>query len=442
MIEKISGIRGMNDLLPEELKLWSFVERKIISLFNSYGYEEIRTPILENTSLFQRGIGEVTDIVEKEMYSFTDNLNGNSYTLRPENTASVMRSNIEHHLTYNGPRKLWYFGPMFRHERPQQGRYRQFYQFGIEAIGYVGFEIEAEQLFMISKLWSLLGLSKSWKPKLYLNCLGTLEERSSFRKALIDFFSIYKDVLDKDSLSRLERNPLRILDSKNQKIKDLISEAPEINQFMGKESLKNFSNLCNLLEERSIPYELNSSLVRGLDYYNSTVFEWVTPFLGSQEAVCGGGRYDHLVEMLGGKPNGACGFAIGMERLVSLLKKANVLKVGSCLDLYIVHIGSFAKIKGLLFSELLRAVGISVKVDMTDASIKSQMKKAGLSTARFVAIFSKEYLDEDAVVIRPIHAPNSVKDEKIGFRTGQEKIKLNNVIKYLQSELSQKEISK
>ena len=432
----------MNDLLPEETKFWSFIERKIISLFNSYGYEEIRTPILESTSLFQRGIGEVTDIVEKEMYSFTDRLNGHSYTLRPENTASVMRSNIEHHLTYNGPRKFWYFGPMFRHERPQQGRYRQFYQFGIEAIGYKGFEIEAEQLFMIYKLWSLLGLSKSWEPKLYLNCLGTREERLNYKNALVDFFSLHKDLLDKDSLSRLERNPLRILDSKNQKIRDLVSEAPEINKFMGKESKKNFSSLCNLLEDQLIPYEFNSSLVRGLDYYNSTVFEWATPFLGSQEAICGGGRYDHLVEMLGGKPIGACGFAIGMERLVSLLKKANVLRVEPSLDLYIVHVGYFAKIKALLFSELLRASGISVKVDMTDASIKSQMKKAGLSTARFVAIFSKEDLDENNVVIRPILSPSSLGDKKIDFRIGEEKIKLDNLIKYLQSEFSQKEISK
>jgi histidyl-tRNA synthetase len=341
--KNLCGIKGMNDLLPSSSLLWSETEGRIKGTFISYGYEEIRTPIVEHTDLFARGIGEVTDIVEKEMYSFTDHLNGDSLTLRPENTAAIARAVIEHNLTYSGPKKLWYYGPMFRHERPQRGRYRQFNQFGVEALGFDGPIIEAEQLFLISRLWSAIGFDQYSMPKLELNCLGTDQERLLFRSALIDYFSKYTTDLDEDSKRRLKSNPLRILDSKNPKLKNIILESPKMSNFLGINSSTHFNKLCELLDDFNLKFKMNSSLVRGLDYYNQTVFEWKHDSLGAQSTLCGGGRYDSLVEMIGGKPTPAFGFAIGMERLIDLIQRNDTLVALSDLDLYVVHLGDEAK---------------------------------------------------------------------------------------------------
>lgn len=393
----------MNDLLPSSSKLWSETESRTREIFSSYGYQEIRTPIVESTDLFTRGIGEVTDIVEKEMYSFVDNLNGDSLTLRPENTAAIARAVIEHNLTYSGPKKLWYHGPMFRHERPQRGRYRQFTQFGIEAFGYDGPEIEAEQLFLISRLWSSLGFDKNSTPLLELNCLGSAEERLLYRSALVDYFSKFINDLDDDSKRRLKSNPLRILDSKNPKLIGLISGAPKMSNFLGLKSKLHNNQLYELLYEFNLKFKINTNLVRGLDYYNHTVFEWKHDSLGAQSTICGGGRYDSLIEILGGKPTPAFGFAIGMERLIDLVQEHDTLSISNALDLYIVHLGENAKRKSVIFAEKIRSIGLKVKVDMTESNIKTQMKRAGSSEASFVAIFGDSELELGCVTIRSLN---------------------------------------
>ncbi|MFM8677211.1 MAG: histidine--tRNA ligase, partial [Burkholderiaceae bacterium] len=337
--EKLTGVKGMNDLLPDQSGLWEWVESRVAGVFRQYGYRGIRTPILEPTALFVRGIGEVTDIVEKEMYTFTDALNGEQLTLRPENTAAVVRSVIEHNLLYDGPKRLWYVGPMFRHERPQRGRYRQFHQFGIEALGMPGPDIDAEQLVMIHRLWQSLGLHGDRAPRLELNSLGALAERQAHRKALIEHFQSHVSILDADAQRRLLKNPLRILDSKNPAMQPVIQSAPLLTDFLGDASRTHLAAVIKILEQLGIAYTMNPRLVRGLDYYNLTVFEWITDRLGAQGTVCGGGRYDSLIEQMGGTPAPACGFAIGVERLIALLQEVAAPELPSGLDVYVVHWG-------------------------------------------------------------------------------------------------------
>ena len=433
MKKNLLGVKGMNDLLPSSSKLWAETEKRIKHLFMSYGYEEIRTPILENTDLFARGIGEVTDIVEKEMYSFTDQLNGDSLTLRPENTAAIVRAVTEHNLTYSGPKKLWYYGPMFRHERPQRGRYRQFNQFGIEAFGFDDPLIEAEQLFLINRLWNTIGVKKNSMPKLELNCLGSSQERLKYKVALIEYFSKYIDDLDQDSKRRLKTNPLRILDSKNPDLEGVISGSPKLSGFLGEGSKFKFEKLCELLDGFGMNFELNLNLVRGLDYYNHTVFEWKHESLGAQSTVCAGGRYDSLVQIIGGKPTPAFGFAIGMERLIDLVIKFETINSFDNLDLYVVHMGEKARVKAMVFSETIRDAGLKVKVDTTNANIKSQMKKAGLSGAQYVAIFGDSELELGCVTIRPLGLNYNQN------KSSQKSVPLENVSEFLLNALNNSE---
>ena len=390
----------MNDLLPEKSRVWRNLEKKIATVFSNYGFDEIRTPILERTELFLRGLGEVTDIVEKEMYSFEDRLNGKTYSLRPENTAAVVRASVQHSLTYNEPRKLWYYGPMFRHERPQAGRYRQFFQFGVEMLGYDSFESEVELILMCNAVWRSIGLDGNLRPKLKLNSIGTSEERSSYVQALGEFFQKHVGILDNENLKRLKRNPLRILDSKNDNLVKLKNEAPKITAFLGNASKAHFENLLSVLDGHQISYEVDLKLVRGLDYYNSTVFEWKVSGFGAQDTVCGGGRYDALVPLLGGSPTGACGFAIGMERLVEIFEANSREQEETLVDLYFAHTGRDAKVIAIKLAEKVRKAGISVKVDLTDASLKTQVKRAFRNSAEFLAIFGEEELKTGNVSVR------------------------------------------
>mgnify|MGYP003335029517 FL=1 len=318
--EKILGVKGMNDILPTDAALWELFENTVQSVLKSYGYQQIRTPIVGPTALFARGLGTVTDIVEKEMYSFTDSMNGDELTLRPECTAGVVRSVLEHNLTYDGPKRLWYSGPMFRHERPQRGRYRQFHQVGAEAVGFNGPDIDAELIMLCQRLWDDLGLADI---RLELNSIGDTQERHRHREDLIAFFESHKDQLDADALRRLNTNPLRILDTKNPAMQDLVNRAPKLLDYLGDESRSHFEGVQQILRNNNIPFTINHRLVRGMDYYNRTVFEWITDQLGSQGTVCGGGRYDPLVEIFGGKPTPAVGFAMGVERLLELMKASS-----------------------------------------------------------------------------------------------------------------------
>ena len=390
----------MNDLLPEKSRVWRNLEKKIATVFSNYGFDEIRTPILERTELFLRGLGEVTDIVEKEMYSFEDRLNGKTYSLRPENTAAVVRASVQHSLTYNEPRKLWYYGPMFRHERPQAGRYRQFFQFGVEMLGYDSFESEVELILMCNAVWRSIGLDGNLRPKLKLNSIGTSEERCSYVQALGEFFQKHVGILDDENLKRLKRNPLRILDSKNDNLVNLKNEAPKITDFLGNASKAHFENLMSVLDGHRVNYEVDLKLVRGLDYYNSTVFEWKVGGFGAQDTVCGGGRYDALVPLLGGSPTGACGFAIGMERLVEIFEANSREQEETLIDLYFAHTCRDAKVLAITLAEKVRKAGISVKVDLTDASLKTQVKRAFRNSAEFLAIFGEEELKTGNVSVR------------------------------------------
>ena len=401
-MEKILGVRGMNDLLPEKLRIWRVVENKIISVFKSYGIEEIRTPILERTELFLRGLGEATDIVEKEMYSFQDQLNDQFLSLRPESTAPVVRSVVQHSLAYNEPRKLWYYGPMFRHERPQAGRFRQFHQFGVEMFGYEGFECEAELILICGAIWAEVGLASKKTPVLKINSIGTKEERSLYIDSLRNYLKKHEDSLNDDDLRRLNINPLRILDSKDKSIEKIVCEAPKINSFLGQKSLSHFNGLLDFINANNIPFNVDLSLVRGLDYYNSVVFEWVIEEKQSQNTVCGGGRYDALVGHLGGKISSACGFALGMERLIDLIEHQQEESFDEGLDLYVAHDGEAMRLLSMGFSEKLREAGLNVRVDITSASIKSQIKRANRNRASFVAIFNLEEAKQNCVSIKSI----------------------------------------
>src|SRR5467141_2402459 len=335
---KIAAVRGMNDLLPAQAPLWEAFEAQAVRTLQSYGYAQIRTPILEATALFRRGLGEVTDIVEKEMYSFVDSLNGEALTMRPENTAGVVRAAIEHSLLYEGPSRLWYMGPMFRHERPQRGRYRQFHQVGAEALGQAGPDVDAEHIVMLGRLWRVLGLAGV---RLELNTLGQPPERARHRAELIRYLEGQHDRLDEDARRRLHSNPLRILDTKSASMQELVAGAPRLLDYLGEASLTHFERLQQLLRSAQVEFQVNPRLVRGLDYYNLTVFEWVSSRLGAQSAICSGGRYDGLFEQLGGKPTPGCGFGIGVERTVLLLEQRDA-GPREVPDAYLVHQGEAA----------------------------------------------------------------------------------------------------
>ncbi len=401
---KINGVRGMNDLLPADAGQWAHLEHVLRDLTRAYGYEFLRTPIVEATAVFQRGIGEVTDIVEKEMYSFEDRLNGEQLTLRPEGTAAIVRSVIENNLIYEGPKRLWYTGPMFRHERPQRGRYRQFHQFGIEALGFAGPDIDAEIILMGQRLWDELGLKGV---RLEINSLGQADERSAHRIALVSYFEKNAAALDEDSQRRLQTNPLRILDSKNPAMQDLIEGAPQLLDFLGEESLKHFNAVQTLLKANNIPCKINPRLVRGLDYYNLTVFEWVTDELGAQGTIAGGGRYDPLIERMGGKAAPACGWAMGMERVLELMKVSGSLPDAApgC-DIFVLHQGGETLTAAMIIAERLRSAGIDTILfcppDGQSASFKSQMKKADASGAAYAIIIGPDELAKNEAQIKDL----------------------------------------
>jgi len=387
--ERLSGVRGMNDVLPVDEPLWRRFEDAVAGAMRACGYSRIRTPIVEHTRLFVRGIGEVTDIVEKEMYSFTDSLNGEDLTLRPENTAGVVRATIEHNLLYDGPKRLWYAGPMFRHERPQKGRYRQFHQVGAEALGMAGPDADAEVILLCQRLWDELGLTGV---RLEINSLGASHERHAHREALVAWFEAHRDVLDAEAQRRLHSNPLRILDTKNPAMQALVEQAPRLIDFLGPESLAHFERLQALLRSQNLPFRINPRLVRGLDYYNLTVFEWVADIGGTPLTVCGGGRYDPLVEMLGGKPSPACGFAVGVERVLELMRAAGHGAAEPQCEVYVVHQGDETLEAALQAAERLRDAGLDVILHCGGGSFKAQFRRADASGARLAVIVGGDEL--------------------------------------------------
>ena len=387
MNQALQAVRGMNDILPDEAAFWELFEETVRDWLTGYGYRPIRMPIVEPTPLFKRAIGEVTDIVEKEMYSFVDSLNGEALTLRPEGTAGCVRAVIEHNLAARQTQRLYYIGPMFRHERPQKGRYRQFHQVGVEALGFAGPDIDAELILMGARLWADLGLDGI---ELQLNSLGQPAERAQHRAALVAYFEKHADRLDEDARRRLHSNPLRILDSKNPAMQELCAGAPQLIDTLGAESLAHFEGVQRVLRDAGVPFSINPRLVRGLDYYNLTVFEWVTDKLGAQGTVCAGGRYDGLVEQLGGKPTPACGFAMGVERLIALIKESGGEPAAPAPDVYLVHQGEAASRLAFRVAEGLRDQGLDVLLHCGGGSFKSQMKKADGSGAAFAVIIGDD----------------------------------------------------
>ena len=402
MAKTIQAIRGMNDCLPGVSGTWQKVESVLRQVVASYGYQEIRTPIVESTDLFKRSIGEVTDIVEKEMYTFEDR-NGDSLTLRPEGTASTVRAGNEHGLLYNQQQRLWYMGPMFRHERPQKGRYRQFHQFGVETYGLDGPDIDLEVILLSARLWKAFGIEKH--VTLQINSLGSNEARQAYRETLISYLKERADKLDEESLRRLESNPLRVLDSKNPNVQAAIADAPSLLDHLDEESKTHFDSLCERLTQAGISFEINPRLVRGLDYYNRTVFEWVTESLGSQGTVCAGGRYDGLVEQLGGKATPAVGFAMGMERLVLLLTtlSEDALDTSSA-DVYVTAMGDDAQAYALEVSEHLRDTLPNVRVMMHcgGGNFKKQLKRADKTGARFALLLGSQEMQSREVAVKPL----------------------------------------
>lgn len=406
--EKIVGVKGMNDILPTDAPLWELFENTVQSVLKSYGFQQIRTPIVEPTALFARGLGAVTDIVEKEMYSFVDSMNGDQLTLRPESTAGVVRAAIEHNLTYDGPKRLWYAGPMFRHEKPQRGRYRQFHQVGAEALGFTGPDIDAELIMLCQRLWDDLGLQNI---RLELNSIGNADERNRHRTDLIAYFERHKELLDADAQRRLHSNPLRILDTKNPVMQEMVNAAPKLLDYLGEESLAHFEGVQKILRHNSIPFTINPRLVRGMDYYNRTVFEWVTDQLGSQGTVCGGGRYDPLIEMFGGKPTPACGFAIGVERLLELMKASGEQFAQKLCDVYVVHQGEAAQMQAFVVAERLRDAGLDVVLHCASAaaggSFKAQMKRADASGADFAVIIGEDEVANGEATVKTMRGENA-----------------------------------
>ena len=399
---KPQPVRGMNDILPEDTVAWQHVERIVRDVIQAYGYREIRLPLLEQTELFRRSIGEVTDIVEKEMYTFLDR-NGESLTLRPEATAGMARAGITNGLLHNQRQKLWTAGPMFRYEKPQKGRYRQFYQIDVEAMGYDGPDVDAELIIMSARIWEQLGLSRI---RLELNTLGVPESRASYREALVEYFTGVKDRLDEDSLRRLDQNPLRILDSKNPDLQDIVDGAPTMLDYLDDESAAHFAELQELLRAAGVEFTVNPRLVRGLDYYTRTVFEWVTDALGAQGAVCSGGRYDGLVEKLGGRATPAIGWAMGVERLVSLFEVCGGEAPLQQPDVYIVAVGDEALRSGFQIAEDLRNAlpGISLELNLGGGSFKSQLKRADKSGANFAVILGENEVAERAAGLKPLRS--------------------------------------
>jgi histidyl-tRNA synthetase len=418
MVKKIQSIKGFYDVLPHRQKLWRFLESKILSALDQYNYEEIGLPMLESTDLFTAGVGTHTDIVEKEMYSWTDPLNNDDLTLRPEGTAGCVRAVVEGSLTYNGPIKLFYRGPMFRHENVQKGRQRQFHQVGVEAFGYDDASIDAEQILLLQRFWKSLNLDNI---ELQLNTIGDPSDREIYRKELIAYFEQNKSILDDDAQRRLYENPLRILDSKNPKMQDMLDNAPKLKDFISQEGLKHFHSLCDILDNHGVAYTLNDRLVRGLDYYNRTVFEYVTSDLGSQGTIAGGGRFDFLVEKLGGVNTPACGFALGLERIVLLLENKEITHHINP-DIYILNLGNDARANACNIAELLRDHSYKVAVNFDGASFKSQMKKADKSGANIALILGDNEVIEKSIKIKLLRKGVS-----------QEDVLQKNIVSYLES---------
>ena len=411
---KIQSIRGMNDLLPEHSASWQYVEATLAQLLAAYSYKEIRFPILEKTDLFKRAVGEVTDIVEKEMYSFDDR-NGDRLSLRPEGTAGCVRACIENGLLHNQTQRLWYTGPMFRHERPQKGRLRQFHQIGVEAFGLAGPDIDAELLLLTARLWRELDIEQA--VELQVNSLGTADERADYRQALVEYLDAYKADLDEDSQRRLTSNPLRILDSKNPQTQAIIENSPVLGDFLGAESKQHFEQICAMLDSAGVSYVINPKLVRGLDYYSQTVFEWVTKVLGAQGTICAGGRYDSLVELLGGKTCPAVGLAIGLERLIMLLDELGAVpdSVAQQVDLYLVAVGD-ESYQAMQLAEQLRTQlpGLRLEANCGGGSFKSQIKKADKSGAAVAVILGEDELSSNTVQVKFLRQerPQETVDQK------------------------------
>ncbi|EGR2320007.1 histidine--tRNA ligase [Vibrio cholerae] len=401
MAKTIQAIRGMNDCLPTQSPLWQKVEGVVKNVISAYGYSEVRMPIVEMTHLFSRAIGEVTDVVEKEMYTFEDR-NGDSLTLRPEGTAGCVRSGIENGLLYNQEQRLWYMGPMFRHERPQKGRYRQFHQCGVEVFGLDGPDVDAELIMMTARLWRELGIAQH--VRLELNSIGSLEARANYRTALIDYLEQYQNVLDEDCKRRMYTNPLRVLDSKNPDVQAILGDAPQLSDYLDAESKQHFAGLCELLDAAGIEYTVNQRLVRGLDYYNRTVFEWITESLGSQGTVCGGGRYDGLVEQLGGKPTPAVGFAMGLERLVLMMETLGNTDIRRSVDVYMVTAGEGTMMAGMKLAEQLReqVPGLRVMTHFGGGNFKKQFKRADKVGAAIALVLGEDEVATQTVVVKDL----------------------------------------
>lgn len=405
MGQKIQAVKGMNDLLPVAQKdfkltaaLWQAFEDIVASWTRSYGYNQIRTPIVEQTGLFIRSIGEETDVVGKEMYTFADSNDKLGLSLRPEGTASCLRAVVEHNLLYNNPQKLWYMGPMFRRENPQKGRYRQFHQVGVEALGFAGPDVDAELIAMCADLWNRLGIRQYLT--LEINSLGNQDERAAHRAALVDYLQQHEDILDEDCKRRMYTNPLRVLDTKNPALQTMANAAPRLIDFLGEESLIHYQSLKNLLNGLGIEYVENPRLVRGLDYYNLTVFEWTTDKLGAQATVCGGGRYNGLIEELGGKASPSIGFALGIERLLLLVQEFGQLNVNDAPDIYVMHLGAGTNLTAMQHAAVLRAAGLNLYVHCGDQSLKAQLRKADASGAAIALIIGEEEQINNTVTLK------------------------------------------
>ncbi|WP_204319025.1 histidine--tRNA ligase [Pelistega ratti] len=408
--KKVMAIRGMNDILPAESWRWEQLESILKAWLAQYGYANVRTPILEETRLFARGIGEVTDIVEKEMYTFRMSEDTEQLTMRPEFTAGIIRAAIEHNITYERPQRLFSIGQVFRHERPQKGRYRQFHQVSIEALGFNGPDIDAEQIIMLARLWKILGLKDI---HLELNSLGQIEERKAHREALIKHLEAHIDILDDDGKRRMYSNPLRVLDTKNPAMQEMANNAPKLFDFLGEASKAHFQEICTRLEQAGIAYTVNPRLVRGLDYYNLTVFEWVTGSLGAQATVCGGGRYDGLCELLGGKPTPAVGFAIGLERLLLLMELSAQQQAPSETDIYIIHQGEMASRRALQIAELCRDEGWRVLTHAGSSAFKNQFKRADSSGAKIALVLGESEIQDGTIGIKPLRTDNGMMSEQM-----------------------------
>jgi histidyl-tRNA synthetase len=409
----LRAVKGMNDIRPPDTARWEWFEEIVRALMRRYGYQGIRTPIVEPTPLFVRGLGEVTDIVEKEMYSFVDGMNGDLLTLRPEGTAGVVRAAVEHSMLYDGGKRLWYAGPMFRHERPQRGRYRQFHQVGVEALGFAGPDVDAEVILMARALWRDLGLTDV---RLEINSLGQPEERQAHRQALIAHFEAHRELLDADAQRRLHSNPLRILDTKNPAMQPLVDAAPRLMDYLGEASLAHFDAVRRVLDAVGQPYRINPRLVRGMDYYNLTVFEWVTDRLGAQGTVCGGGRYDGLVELIGGKPAPGIGWGLGIERVLDLVHESGIAPPVVAPDAYVVIPDAAALPAATGLAEALRAAGLAVVLHAAGrdgpGSMKSQFKKADASGARHALVFGADELARGMVAVKPLRDASAAQRER------------------------------